>query len=181
MHFTDQGLPDRFGSRQQWLGMVVSTTLLLVMVVWGLLSFLPNGIKLHARRRKAVFLISALFIGSTSTLLILKTVHPSFATSGLLPVLITLFGSGLVYATVPSFLPHSDRTATSKRPPAQQQALQHLYRLSRSVVVRVNALAAPVMLLAQPSQRWSIAIGANGLAFLGLTLLGLVIFRKTNS
>ncbi|MFD1143126.1 DUF1648 domain-containing protein [Larkinella insperata] len=178
LHFTNQGRPDRFGDRVQWLGMLASTTLFLAVIFRVMIHFLPHRLVLHPLRIGAVYMLSAVFIASLTLLLILKTLFVTPVFADLTPVLLTLYGSGLVYFSLPSFLPLTDETVSRRLSLGRLQALQKIYRLSRSVLVRVNAVIAVVMILARPDDRWTLLFLANLLALVMLLLWVSRLYRK---
>ncbi|MBC3789357.1 hypothetical protein FHK02_5945 [Spirosoma sp. LMG 31448] len=179
LHFTRYGLPDRFGNRYEWYGQLLGTLLLLVIVRALILRTVSNKLDKGQAQGPALYLITAGFVASFNALLILQGLYirPLFAQWQ--PLLVALLASSFVYFAVPLSEPISGskiRLSTLSQP---QPISQWLHPLSRLIGIRVNLLAALLMVAVKPQDRWSIALMANVLAFLAIVILGLVKQRRS--
>ncbi len=170
VHFGPDHQPDRFASRPEWLSMLLSVLFILVLLRSGALALLGKRMSLREQdaRYIRIYLLSAAFVGCLLGLLIARTVY---RTSDYLPVLLALFGAAGVYQTIPDPLsrPHEGaKPAPENRPTV---ALGLLHSLSRLVVIRVNLLAAALMVFARSEQRWTIGVTANLLALAVLLVI----------
>lgn len=174
VHFADDGLPDRFASRQEWFSDLLNVMFVLVLIRSVMIALIGRYFDVQGGRFARIYMLSAAFVGSILGLLVLRTVYGSSLYTDLLPVLMALFGAAGVFFTVPVNLPAASDTAKPTLPPSQLVALQYMHSLSRSTVIRVNLLAALVMLFARSEDRWTIGLMANGLAFVALFAIGIV-------
>lgn len=174
VHFADDGLPDRYASRQEWFSGLLNVMFALVLIRGVLIALLSRQFDVQGGRFARIYMLSAAFVGSILGLIVLRTIHGSSLYTDLLPVLMALFGAAGVYFTVPTVLPTADETTKPTLTPPQLTALQHMHTLSRSTVIRVNLLAGLLMLFARSEDRWTIGIMANLLAFVALFAIGIV-------
>ena len=183
VHFTDDGLPDRFASRQEWFSGLLNVLFVLVLIRSVAFALLSNRFGIGDSRVTRIYLLSAAVVGSSLGLIILRAIYPAFVCGDWLPVLLALVGAAGIYFTVPANLSvGGETTKETARPigsPQQIVDVQHLHSLSRLVVIRVNLLAAVLMVFARSGDRWSIGIMANLLAFIALLVIG--IFRRQSN
>ena len=180
VHFTDDGQPDSFASRQVLFNLLIYAMFILLFIRMGVVVLLSRRFDIQASYFVRVYLLSAALTGSVPGLFVLWAVYPSPSFFDFLPVVVALFGAGGVYFTTSADLPTSDKTMNSALPPRQTAILQQLHSLSRLVMVRVNVLAALLMLFARSGDRWAIGIWANLLAFIALFILAGIYSRQSN-
>ncbi len=179
VHLGEDGQPDRFVSRQAWFSLLTNVMLGLLLIRMGFIALLSRRLATDAPRFIRLYLLSATLVGSVPGLFVLWTLYPSPVFIDLVPVIVTLVVAGAVYWTIPAQLPATDERAGPNLQPEQRAVLADLHTLSRWVVVRVNLLAALLMLFARSSDRWTIAILANLLAFIALSIIAGVRSRQS--
>ena len=174
VHFTDDGLPDRFASRQEWFSGLLNVLFVLVLIRSVAFALLSN--RFGDSQVVRVYLLSAAVVGISLGSIILRALYPALVYGDWLPVLLAFFGAAGVYFTVPTDLSiggeTTKETARPIRSPQQIADFHYLYSLSRLVFIRVNLLAAVLMVFTRSGDRWSIGIMANLLAFIALFVIG---------
>lgn len=171
IYLNNNDKPDHFVSRQEWLSMLLSVLFILGLIRSVALAFISKRIHEQDARFARIYLLSAAFIGSILGLFIAKTVYHS---SDFLPVLLVLFGAAGVYVTVDRSGPTDSQTARSAFTRQRKEVLRHMHTVSRLALIRVNLLAALVMLFARSEDRWTIGITANLLAFAALSVMEVI-------
>lgn len=179
IHFGNDGQPDRFASRQQWFNGLLHMMFIYVLIRGVVIALLSKRFDIQGARFVRVYLLSAAFVGSILGLFVLRAVYASSVYTDFLPVLTALVGAGGVYFTVRADLPTPDKTARPALPPRQLADLQYMNTLSRLTFIRVNLLAALLMLFAQSGDRWTIGIMANLMAFVALFSMGVILRRQS--
>lgn len=182
MHFNNEGQPDRFGNRQELLGMLLLTLFILNSIRAVLLIVVSKQPGIQPMQRLALYLLTAGFIAGTLSLLILQGLYQSPLYVYWLPVLFFLFGSSFIYFAVPPDLPTTLKDpAISSLPIAQRiETLQRIHTMSRLVVLRVNLLAVVLMIFADVKDRWSIGVLANLLAYSALFIISVFLHRRSD-
>lgn len=181
LHFNSDRQPDQFGSRQEWLSGLLSTLFLLSIIRAVVLKIVGSQRNLQPAQRRAIYLLTAGFVAGTLSLLILEGLYQAPLYADWLPVLFFLAGCTFIYFAVPPVLPASvkDPELLNSRIAKRLAALQHTYKLSRLVVFRANLVAVLLMVFANHSDRWSIGILANVLAYIFLLILTAVMNRNS--
>ncbi|MVM35466.1 hypothetical protein GO755_35925 [Spirosoma sp. HMF4905] len=171
IYLNDNDKPDHFVSRQEWLRMLLSVLFILGLIRSVVLALLSKRINEQDVRFTRIYLLSAAFISSILGLFTMKTVYHS---SDFLPVLLVLFGAAGVYLTVATNRPSDDQTVNSSLVRQRNESLSQMHTLSRLALIRVNLLAALVMLFARSEDRWTIGITANLLALAALSVMEVI-------
>lgn len=176
MHFAANGQPDRFASRYEWYGHLLGTLLMLLGVRALVLKVVNN--KLGNERQPALQLVTAGFVASFMSLLILQGLynHPLYAQWQ--SVLVAVLASSFMYFIVPANEPLPSAKSRPLTPDQPNPLGPSLQPLSRLIGIRVNLLAALLAGLARPQDRWSIIIMANALALLSVAMLWLIKQRQ---
>ncbi len=181
LHFNNDRQPDQFGNREQWLGVLLRTLFLLSIIRVVILKTVGSPQNMQPAQRRTLDLLTAGFAAGTLLLLTLQGLRQAPIYTDWLPVLFFLSGCAFIYFAVPPVLPTRIKdSATPNVPLAKRLAtVQHMYKLSRLVVFRVNLIAVILMAFASHSDRWSIGILANALAYLFLLILTTVVNRNS--
>ncbi len=179
VHFDVEGQPDRFAPRQEWFNNLTSIMFVLVLIRTIAIGLLSKRWEVQETRFIRTYILSAALVSSALELIVFEAVYQSPLSTDFLPVLMALFGAGFVYWTIPPQLPATNEPPEQSHSSQRVAAVQQMHILSRLVVVRVNLLAALLMLVARSHDRWTIGIAANVLAFIALTAVA--IFRRQSS
>jgi hypothetical protein len=179
LHFTGNGQADRFGSRFEWYGQLLGTLIMLVIVRALVLRAVRRRLGKGHAQWPVLHLITAGFVASFMALLILQGLYNQPLFAQWQPVLVSLLASSFIYFVVPLNEPLPNAQIHQSVLNQPKSISQRLHPLSRLIGVRVNLLAALLMVVVRPQDRWSIAIMANVLAFLSVVILGLVKQRHS--
>lgn len=181
LHFNRDRQPDKFGNKQEWLVTLLSALILQSIIRKLVLRTVGNQQNIQPTQRPILELLTAGFIGVALLLLILQGLYRSPVYSDWIPALFFLSGSAFIYLSVPPELPTQVKDpATLNAQAAKRLAtLQHMHQLSRLVVFRVNVVAVLLMVFANHSDRWSIGILANVLAYVFLFILTITLNRPS--
>lgn len=109
MHFNSDRQPDRFGSQQEWLGMLLSLLFFSTLIRAVVLRIAGSQENIQPTQRRALELLTAGFIGCTLALHILQAFYKSPIYSDWIPVLFFLSGSTFNYVAVPRVLPIQEK------------------------------------------------------------------------
>lgn len=161
--------------------MLLSTLFLLSIIRVVVLRIAGRQRNMQPAQRRALYLLTAGFVTGILSLLILQGLHQSPLYADWLPVLLFLSGCIFIYFAVPPALPTpvKDPELLNSRAAKRLATLQNTYRLSRLVVFRANLMAVLLMVFANHSDRWSIGILANVLAYVFLLILTAVVNRNS--
>ncbi len=178
LHFDEYGQADQLSNRQQWLTNVCWSVFFLSLLRAGFIYWVRHQQNLRAKQRVILYLLSAGIMTGASLLLIGQGIWGQSLYQQWTPVLFFLFGSGIVFYSIPPDLPvELNDPHVSNLPLASQLAFrQRMHTLSRLVTMRVNLLAVVIMLFVSGQDRWSVGILANLLAFAGLA--GLSVYLR---
>ncbi len=183
IHFGPDRQPDHFSKRQEWFVMLLVLLFFLNMVRAVILRFVGRQRNLTPKQYLSLYLLTAGFVAGTLSLVILQSLYQSPVYADWLPVLFFLSGSGFIYFAVPPVLAElpetlKEQAAFNGQMARRLAALQRLHALSRLVVIRANLLVVVLMFFANRSDRWTMGILANVLAYAFLFILTIATNRN---
>ena len=179
MHFDAYAQPDRFGSRLEWYGQLLGTLIMLIVVRALILRAAAGKLGKRQTQAPALYLVTAGFVASFIALLILQGLYKRPLFTQWQPLLVALIASSFIYFVVPVNKPVSNSRIQPSTLNQPKPISQRLHPLARLIGIRVNLLAALLMVVARSQDRWSIAIMANGLALLSVVIVFLIKQRQS--
>ena len=180
MHFNSDRQPDRFGSRQEWMGMLLGILFLSSIIRAVVLRIAGSQRNIQPAQGRILYLLTAGFVAVTLALHILQGLYQSPVYADWLPALFFLSGATFNYLAFPQPEPKQEKESAfpNARLTKRLSTLQHMNQLSRLVVFRANLVAVLLMVFANHGDRWSIGIWANVLAYAFLLILTAVMNRN---
>lgn len=182
VHFDSNDLPDKYSTRKEWFNLLILTLFFLNV----LRSLLIRAVEVRRRtplpNMVALYILTAVSVSAIVSLRIFEGILGRPIYADWLPVLAFLSGAVFLYVSVPTEIPLMNRLPEKITPALQRRIdqLQHIHMVSRLVVVRVNVLAAVLMVFVSRDDRWQLGLMANMLAYLSLFLMTPLMRRQAD-
>ncbi|MBO0948510.1 DUF1648 domain-containing protein [Fibrella forsythiae] len=182
IHFSNNGLPDKYGTKREWFVLLIITLFFLNVLRSLLIRAVEIRRKTPLPNMVALYILTAVSVSAIISLRIFEGVLGRPIYADWLPVLVFLSGAVFMYVSVPTELSIMSQLPEKMTPSLQRRVdqLQHIHMVSRLVVVRVNVLAAVLMVFVSPGDRWQLGLMANMLAYLSLFLMTSVMRRQAD-